>query len=230
MIRVKNYLLVSCIFAGIISGVLLLINLENGDFSSLLPVIFNGNEEDDDDDDDTNQETNQGPSPPRGKNRQEIYGIINTFPQSSKGSWVSETEHYTFDQKLKGTWQIDGQTYIANEETIYQNTKGVFKVGSCVKFDIYLGFNTLLRVRTQEPEECSGEAAFELNSALVEKAPDGLYGSWVIGGKEFFTNKETKFEADDIRQFDCVNIDYMPKSGLIVEIDSKWDLRCYDFD
>jgi hypothetical protein len=61
---------------------------------------------------------------------------------------------------------------------------------------------------------------------VVEVMPQGLHGTWIIGGKVVTTNPRTQFDQQEgpLRVGGCAKVDI--RAGLVHEIDSEPDSDC----
>ena len=72
----------------------------------------------------------------------------------------------------------------------------------------------------------------ESHRGLVENRPDGLVGTWVIGGLTFEADSNTQFNEEDgpLEVGTCADVDYVvtDTANLALEIDSKALVECND--
>lgn len=61
---------------------------------------------------------------------------------------------------------------------------------------------------------------------VVEVMPQGLHGTWIIGGNVITTNPQTQFDQQEgpLRVGGCAKVDI--RGGLVHEIDSESDSDC----
>ena len=115
------------------------------------------------------------------------YGRIDSFPAAP----------------FTGEWVINGETYLANEQTVFEQAYGAFAVGVCVEVEAVPGTPPVAKeISTDEDYECGGrgdddddEAEGELYG-IVTELPAGLVGRWVIGGKTFEATSDTEFDSN----------------------------------
>lgn len=60
----------------------------------------------------------------------------------------------------------------------------------------------------------------------VEEMPEGLHGTWVIGGRDVETDRRTEFDEEDgpLRVGGCAKVDI--RRGVVHEIDSEPPRDC----
>jgi hypothetical protein len=60
----------------------------------------------------------------------------------------------------------------------------------------------------------------------VESMPEGLHGTWIIGGQEVTTSPQTQFDETDgpLRTGGCAKVDI--RGGVVHEIDSEPPSDC----
>ena len=104
-----------------------------------------------------------------------------------------------------GTWTLGGVNYAANSETEFEQERGAFTAGACVKaeFDHKNGVNTLEEVKTQEAYKCQSNAPGE--SANTYSAFGGINSfsmnqpttsTWVVSGISYTVNASTTLKPE----------------------------------
>jgi hypothetical protein len=112
----------------------------------------------------------------------EIYGTLDSFPA-----------------ELIGVWVIAGEPYTATTATEFEQKRGLFAVGSCVKAHLFARDPSLIReVETTNGYRCGGsesggQARGELYG-VIQEFPAALIGDWQIGGITFAADAATEFK------------------------------------
>ncbi|RME47808.1 MAG: hypothetical protein D6796_07230 [Caldilineae bacterium] len=125
------------------------------------------------------------------KHTAKAYGLIEARPMTGTlGSIV-----------LTGTWTIGGVDYEATAETKFEAEHGPFDLGACVKvrYRVEGTTNIALKIETKKAEECQDEHGEHSNRGFgfVESAPpQGVIGTWIIGGVEYEITAQTKIKEE----------------------------------
>lgn len=106
----------------------------------------------------------------------------------------------SFPTDLVGEWVIDGQSYIANTNTEFEEEHGRFDEGVCVEVQwLAMGQERLAReIETEKEHECTeeGETAEGELFGLIQSFPEELLGEWNIGGMTFVADSNTEFKQE----------------------------------
>jgi hypothetical protein len=134
----------------------------------------------------------------------ETDGIVDSFPASLIGDWV-----------------VDGETYTADANTVFEQEDGPFFVGGCVDVKYVSATNLAIEIETQEAEDCDGmdgdgDYPETKYYGLIETIPDGLLGTWTIGGTDFEADADTEFEQEDgaFAVGVCAEVEYVAQNGV----------------
>jgi len=118
----------------------------------------------------------------------EIYGRIDDFPTD-----------------LVGTWTVDGVTYAADSTTEFDQEHGPFTDGACVKIHVDTSASppAMREVETEHQYRCgSGSTSPETPEAeifgAIQSFPEGLVGTWNIGGMTFTADGGTEFDQEHV--------------------------------
>lgn len=117
----------------------------------------------------------------------EVYGRVESLPADLIGNWV-----------------VDGVSYVATSETEFEDERGAFAIGRCVKIH---GISTTSPATIQEIENTrsfhcthSSDDEFQGEGELfgkIQSLPEtGLFGEWNIGGMTFIVTETTKLEQE----------------------------------
>lgn len=145
----------------------------------------------------------------------------------------------SFPETLVGEWIIDNETYLATEETSFEQTHGDFSEGACVEVQASESNGQMLAtyIGTQETSACEdgddgddGDDDEDDTYGLIESFPEGLIGEWVIEGTTYTTTESTEFEQEDgdFAIGACVEVSYTTTDqGLVAqEIETKEAYHC----
>ena len=110
----------------------------------------------------------------------EIYGILDSFPTELIGQWV-----------------IAGQPYSATADTEFEQERGLFEVGKCVKVHLSTTDSTLIReVETTNHFRCeaSGDGGLAHGELYgeIQEFPADYIGEWHIGGVTVIADEATE--------------------------------------
>lgn len=157
----------------------------------------------DDDDDDSND-------PER-----KIYGLLESRPQNT----------------LLGNWVVDGQNYLANDQTEFDDDDdGDFVVGAClsVEYIVTDEGNLAREIEVEDLYQCQSGTAANWYYGTLESFPASLYGIWVIDGLPFTTDGATEFDDDDdtYEVGDCLKVKYITLDGINKVIELEKDDDC----
>lgn len=151
------------------------------------------------------------------ENEREIYGILDSFPVELVGEWV-----------------ISGTTYIVDEQTEFEQERGIFEVGVCVKAHLAATDGTLMReIETTSNFRCGGSDDEGTNArghlfGKIQEIPDGFIGAWQIGGTTVIVDAATELKQRKVA-FDVdvmVTVHFVVRddgSFYALEIESKYD-------
>lgn len=118
----------------------------------------------------------------------EVRGILESFPDGLVGEWV-----------------IAGQVYIATESTEFEEDRGDFEAGVCVKGHLESADSSVLvEIETTNHFRCgdddSGDDDGQVRGRLygvIQEFPEDLIGDWQIGGLTLMADADTEFEQED---------------------------------
>lgn len=92
-----------------------------------------------------------------------------------------------------GNWDINGVTYVADDNTQLKQDKGEFASGVCAEVTYGAATSVATHIETRDSTDC--ETKFQ---ALIEIRPaDEITGTWTIGGVEMAVNADTVFDGDE---------------------------------
>ncbi len=119
-----------------------------------------------------------------------------------------------FPSQLKGIWKIDGETYLASEETWFAQPEVPFEVGACVQVVSIeqSGIKAALAIRTHP--ECEAPEPPEVVTGVLEAFPEDLLGDWVVNGVSYEVTRTTRLNRRFAEPYigECVQIGYDPES------------------
>ena len=129
----------------------------------------------------------------QGRHGGELYGIIESFPLSATGV-------------LTGEWVIGGKTFVADNNTQFEQKKAAFAEGVVVKVKFWTdvnGVNYAMKIETKFRREDDGEdhdgngshdGAEGMAAGKVITMPENQIGVWVIGDVEYSVTDETELK------------------------------------
>lgn len=142
-----------------------------------------------------------------------------------------------------GTWVVGGRAFVANTFTEFDTVEGPLSVGSCVKVRFYSsgGVDTADEIDSEPPSDCSLGATPGPTSTssptpgtpvptnefrgFIQSRPEGLLGTWVVGGRSFVASNSSEFKIKDgpLTVGACAKVDFYTLSGvdMIREIESE---------
>lgn len=128
-------------------------------------------------------ERHPGGTIPSPESDNEIYGTLDSFPPELIGEWV-----------------INGTSYTATVETEFEQERGIFDVGACVKAHLFTDNPTMIReiettshFRCGDSDDQDGNAHGRLYG-VIQEFPADLIGDWQIGGTTVTANAATEFK------------------------------------
>ncbi|MGB0386754.1 MAG: DUF5666 domain-containing protein [Ardenticatenaceae bacterium] len=154
------------------------------------------------------------------------------------GESYSETKGVveSFPSALIGTWVVDGVSYSADASTRFEQEDGPFFVGGCVEIKYTSSDNAAVEIESKEASDCGGGSddgssnSRSKSYGLIETMPEGLIGSWTIGGMTFEATESTQFEQEDgdFAVGMCVEVTYTTANDVnsATEIESEDAYRC----
>ncbi|MCO5212043.1 MAG: DUF5666 domain-containing protein [Caldilinea sp.] len=122
----------------------------------------------------------------------EIYGALQSFPAG-----------------LVGEWNVAGMTFVADASTEFKQRNGPFEIGGTVKVHFSTdaaGVNRAREIETKFAGEDSGsddngngsvDGAEGHAYGIADVVPDGLVGTWTIGGIDYTATQSTRFGTSD---------------------------------
>ena len=120
-------------------------------------------------------------------NEREIYGRIDSFPAGLIGDWI-----------------VNGTSYTANSDTEFEQEHGPFANGGCVKLHANVSTSppVIREMETEHGYRCgSGSTPPETPEAemygTIQSFPEGLIGTWNIGGMSFIADRATEFDQEN---------------------------------
>lgn len=153
---------------------------------------------------------------------EDVYGVVDTFPDR----WV-------------GSWTVGGVAYTATKETRFRMFAGPFYTGACVHVRYDSNSYTAYVIETQSPSKCDGSARSHI-FGLIEQVPagytetihsdSGITMTWVISGMEFISTPATHFDTHEgpLAVGACAEVKYRVVQGanLADEISSEGLYHC----
>ena len=120
-------------------------------------------------------------------NESEIYGRIDSFPAGLIGDWV-----------------VNGTAYAANSTTEFEQEHGPFANGGCIKLHANASTSppVIREIETEHDYLCgNGSTPPETPEAemfgAIQSFPEGLIGTWNIGGMSFIAGNATEFDQEN---------------------------------
>jgi hypothetical protein len=122
---------------------------------------------------------------PRGY-RSKIYGTVESLP----------------DKRLSGVWVVNGRQVIVTEGTFIEEKHGAVNPGAFVEIKaIQSGYSLIAtNVEVKRAKASDSPATTENTiSGTIENLPKGLWGTWVVSGKEVLVLKETVIKGKNVK-------------------------------
>ena len=117
-----------------------------------------------------------------------------------------------------GTWTIGGGQYTTTNATLLNTEHGTLSTNACasVEFTISSGVNTASRISSEEPTKCNTSTYHNTIYGQISAMPQGLYGTWSIGGMSIDSNATTRFEQGEgsLVLNGCAEASYYVQNGV----------------
>jgi hypothetical protein len=145
----------------------------------------------------------------------QVYGLVQSFPNQLVGEWV-----------------VNGVAYTADNHTIFRPTHGPFSAGVCVGI-MYMkaypgnGLRAWM-IESAYPYKCNhAQGPLSKASGILASFPESLVGTWVINTTTYTATATTRFEqeAGPFAVGSCVEVIYDPRTFVASEIETghSWD-------
>lgn len=123
----------------------------------------------------------------------ELFGLIETLPIS-------------FPTSLTGTWQIGGMSFVADNNTEFNQEHGAFAISTTVAVKFYIdaaNVNRAIKIESKFGNDHHGHdddgihhGAEGVAFGAVGSFPAGKVGVWVVAGIEYTATNKTEFEEE----------------------------------
>ncbi|MEZ4617288.1 MAG: DUF5666 domain-containing protein [Caldilineaceae bacterium] len=169
---------------------------------------------------DPNTTPDPAATPDHDEDGSEVYGILDSFPAELIGEWI-----------------IAGTSYTATANTEFEQERGRFEVGNCVKAQLSTSAPSIIReVETTnrfrcgatdgDPSEPSGPSAHGEFYGVIQEFPANLMGEWHVGGITVVADEATEFQQHH-GAFDngvTVKVHFIVRDGTFyaTEIETKF--------
>ena len=162
------------------------------------------------------------------------YGRIDSLPAAPfTGEWVIDGETYLANEQTTPRVVIDGETYLANAQTVFEQEDGAFAVGVCVEVEAVPGTPPVAKEISTEDDEC-GEGGDDDDGEFtrygrIDSLPAAPFtGEWVIDGETYLANEQTVFEQEDgaFAVGVCVEVEAVPGTPPVAKEISTEDDEC----
>jgi hypothetical protein len=146
----------------------------------------------------------------------QVYGMVESFPDQLLGEWI-----------------VNGTSYTADDQTVFQEEHGSFSIGVCVevKFidDNPGGGYQALKIETEHAYKCASPPdPLSDVSGVVISFPVDLVGTWVVDSTIYTATTDTRFEQEHGPFFvgGCVEVKYVSATNEAIEIATTESEEC----
>lgn len=139
---------------------------------------------------------------------------------------------------ITGTWVIDGKSYTATESTVVEDKRGDLEPGVCVEVKALKSDpTTATKIESKEAFKCDDDDDHDDGDhdddikryGILESRPDGITGTWVIGGESYTATTSTELEEDHgaLVPGVCVEVEVQESDPTVAkEIESEHEYKC----
>lgn len=129
-----------------------------------------------------------------------------------------------------GTWTIGGEDFEVNNATDIEHEEGALEVGVCAEVEYNVVESVNVATNLKADDDCGGADDEAEIHDLVESFPEGLTGTWVVGGVSYEATGSTVFMElnGPFAVGACVEVEFDPNSNIASKI--KTDDDCFGDD
>jgi hypothetical protein len=146
----------------------------------------------------------------------QVYGVVESFPDQLVGEWI-----------------VNGTSYTADDQTVFNEEHGPFSIGACVEVKYIdgnpAGAYQAVKIETEYAYKCdSPPAPLSDTSGVVISFPVDLVGTWVVDSTTYTATTNTRFEQEEGPFFvgGCVEVKYVSATNEAIEIASTDAEEC----
>ncbi len=138
---------------------------------------------------------------------QRLKGIVRALPETG----------------LVGAWTIGPETVQVNAATRFED--GTPTLGSCVEVEFTVANGQKIALKVSLDDDCAAAPELQEVHASIESLPEGLVGTWRIGGQNYTATEATRFQQRDgaFAVGTCVEVAYVVRGESRLAISIKTD-------